>query len=96
MAATSVPAVGPHASGPARPHDPQRDDLAWNETVRIATLVGLYAQAFLDEAALLFPTPVPRRHAKPGARPPAPSVRPSVSWLPRRKAATAPPGTSQS
>jgi ParB/RepB/Spo0J family partition protein len=40
--------------------DPGRLDLAWHEAIRVAALVGLDAQTFLDQAATVFPEP-PRR-----------------------------------
>jgi ParB family chromosome partitioning protein len=41
--------------------DPRQADIAWNEALRIAALVGLDVQALLDQAEALLPSPRARR-----------------------------------
>jgi ParB/RepB/Spo0J family partition protein len=57
---------------------PTRDrrhlDLAWNEAIRVAALVGLDVQTFVDQAATLFPDP-PRRARTGAARGSAPAAQ---------------------
>jgi ParB/RepB/Spo0J family partition protein len=50
--------------------EPRHIDLAWNEAARVAALVGLDAQTFLDQAATLFPDPTRRVRTRASANAP--------------------------
>jgi hypothetical protein len=45
--------------------DPRQADIAWNEALRIAALVGLDLQTLLDQAEALLPSPRVRREPAP-------------------------------
>jgi ParB/RepB/Spo0J family partition protein len=83
--------------------DPRHVDVAWNEAVRVAALVGLDAQAFLDQALAVLPDPRswaketaaaargagPASREEPARRSPAPGVMPPAPRHAARRRRTA-------